>query len=266
MNLSTQSNSGEVRSLVRGLNLLAQVNKLAPASVSDLVRACGLPKATTIRLLSTLREAGYVRQDPATGHYEPLPAVLRLAAALKAEDSFVDIARRQLNEFGQQVNWPSELMMAESDAMVILASNRETSPIQLRLFEQRRFPVLRSAGGMAWLSAVADRERETAIERLCSLDTTPTPDTGSTQDLVAQTRERIARTRRAGYSRQLYETPVAGMQSIGVPVVAAHKSVGALVLLTLQSVVSVEQVEQQLLPALQEAALALGKDYALRSR
>lgn len=266
MNLSTQSSSGEVRSLVRGLNLLVQINKLAPAAVSDLVRACGLPKATTIRLLYTLREAGYVRQDPTTGHYEPLPTVLRLAAALKAEDGFVDIARRQLNEFGQQVNWPSELMMAESDAMVILASNRETSPIQLRLFEQRRFPVLRSAGGLAWLSAVSDREREAAIERLCAFETTPAQNAESTQALVDQTRERVARTRRAGYSKQLYETPVAGMQAIGVPVVAAHNSVGALVLLTMQSVVSTDQLEQQLLPALHETAAALGKDYAARKR
>lgn len=251
---------------MRGLNLLAQINKLAPAAVSDLVRACGLPKATTIRLLATLREAGYVRQDPATGHYEPLPAVLRLASALKAEDGFVDIARRQLNEFGQQVNWPSELMMAESDAMVILASNRETSPIQLRLFEQRRFPVLRSAGGLAWLSALSDRECAVAIERLCSIETPPAESAGSAQTLIAQTWERLEMTRRAGYSRQVYETPVAGTQAIGVPVIAAHKSVGALVLLTLQNVVPTGQLKQQLLPALHEAASALGKDYAARKR
>jgi len=266
MNLSSQAKSGEVRSLVRGLNLLVQINKLAPAGVSDLVRASGLPKATTIRLLSTLREAGYVRQDPATSLYEPLPTVLKLAAALKAEDGFVDIARRQLNEFGQQVNWPSELMMAESDAMVILASNRETSPIQLRLFEQRRFPVLRSAGGLAWLSALPDHERDAATERLCALDTTPSSGAGSTQAQVAQTREQILITRRNGYSKQLYKTPVAGMQAIGVAVIAAHKSVGALVLITLESVVPIKQIEHQLIPRLQETARALGRDYELRTR
>jgi len=264
MNQTKQSSGGEVRSLVRGLHLLAQVNQLAPASVSELVRACELPKATTIRLLATLRESGYIRQDPATVRYEPLPAVLKLAGALKAQDGFVDIARRQLNEFGQRVNWPAELMVAESDAMVILASNRETSPIQLRLFEQRRFPVLRSAGGLAWLSAVAAREREAAILRLCTLEAAPGKAGISLDSLVEQTRKRIDLTRRAGYSRQLYEAPVAGMQAIGVPIIAARKSVGALVLLTLQSVVSIEQMEQQLLPALQENAQALAKDYAAR--
>lgn len=264
-NTSAPQKSGEVRSLVRGLRLLTLVNELAPASVSDLVKASTLPKATTIRLLATLRESGYVRQDSVSGRYEPLPAVLRLSGGLHAHDGFSDLAKRQLNEFGQQVNWPAELMMAESDAMVILASNRETSPIQLRLFEQRRFPVLRSAGGLAWISALPARERESVLARLCALDAPAEPAQDAGNDLLTEARNRVDRVRRAGYSRQLYEAPVPGMQAIGVPIMAARKSVGALVLLTLQSVVPLEQMEQQLLPPLKETAAALGHDYATRT-
>ncbi|MGH1359299.1 MAG: IclR family transcriptional regulator [Burkholderiaceae bacterium] len=253
------SATGEVRSLLRGLNVLGAVNDFAPASVSQIVLATDLPKATVIRLLATLRQGGYIRQDPTSTRYLPLPAVRRLAGAMRQSGSFAEQAGEVLNEFGQQISWPSELLIAESDAMAILASNRETSPIRLRLFEQRRFPMLDSAGGIAFLSGVAPSARQEIVIRLSAA---PGDGRQASNTRAARAFKDITDAQKRGYSVHEYRAPVSGMRAVGVAIKASNKSVGALVLLTLANVVTTTQLEHELLPALQATAQKLGGLYA----
>ena len=49
-----------VQSVLRALDLLAEVNRTSLATVGDLHRRTGLPKPTIVRLLETLMAAGYV--------------------------------------------------------------------------------------------------------------------------------------------------------------------------------------------------------------
>lgn len=253
--------AGEVRSLKRGLEILTWVNRLTPASVTRIVQATALPKATVIRLLATLRQAGYISQNASTGHYEPLPAVRQLASAMQVDDSFAVLAARLLNAFGQRVSWPAELLMAESDAMAILASNRANSPIRLRLFEQQRFPMLRSAGGIAYLSALTPSQREQIVLRLAERENTPL----DAKRWAAKAFNNITTAQQKGYSLHEYSDPVNGMCAVGVPVIAANGAVGSLVLLTLQNVVKADVLEQDLLPALRVAAQQLGQHYGVNS-
>ncbi len=253
-----QSRTGEVRSLLRGLDVLGAVNDFAPASVSQVVQATDLPKATVIRLLTTLRQGGYIRQDPASSAYLPLPAVRRLAGALRLSASFADLADDLLNEFGRQISWPCELLLAESDAMAIVASNRQTSPIQLRLFEQRRFQMLDSAGGIAFLAGQPPGQRQAIVMRLSAV---PDGDSTASRVRAAEAFQAVTETQRRGYSVHNYRAPVSGMRAVGVPVRAGEASIGALVLLTLAGVVDFPQLDRHLLPGLLDTAARLGRLY-----
>ena len=256
-NDTPRSGDQVVRSLVRGLDVLVCVNEHTPVGISQIVRHTALPKATVIRLLSTLRQAGYIAQQAGTGLYEPLPAVRRLSSAWQPDDTFLTEAAHLLDAFGQRVSWPAELMMAESAAMTIRASNRNTSPIGLRMFEQTRFPVLRSAGGLAWLAALPLTEREKTVIELSENETGP----GSAHERAAAAFAAIEQTQRQGYSVHAYRAPVPGLRAIGMalPMAAPRRSPGALVLLTLESVVSMEQLTRELIGELRQCAQELAR-------
>jgi IclR family acetate operon transcriptional repressor len=52
------------QSVLTALRVIEQVSVDQPARLGDLARSLGLPKTTTHRLLNTLKQAGWLRQDP----------------------------------------------------------------------------------------------------------------------------------------------------------------------------------------------------------
>ncbi len=248
-----------VRSLLRGLEILIAVNENPPATITRLVALTGLPKATVIRLLATLKSAGYVRQNSDSGAYEALPQVRRLASAMIVENPFLTEARQRLNAFGLQVGWPSDLLMAEPDAMVTVASNRDAAPIHLRRFEQRRFPILDSAAGLAYLSALPESDRISIVERHCAT----VAEKDGIQKRVDQTLREVAQVGEQGFSIHDYNAPMEGTRAVGVAVLSRERPVGALVLIILKGAVTQGQLHEQYLPALRDCARGLGGAYHL---
>lgn len=69
-------------SILRGVRTLVALAELGrPVSFGVLAEALQLPPSSAHRILSVLRQAGYVAQDPATGSYSPGPAFLQAATA-----------------------------------------------------------------------------------------------------------------------------------------------------------------------------------------
>src|ERR1700722_16724943 len=60
-----------IRALNRGLEVLAELNRLERAAINTLASAVGLPRTTTYRILETLRLAGYVDRDAHDDCYRP---------------------------------------------------------------------------------------------------------------------------------------------------------------------------------------------------
>jgi DNA-binding IclR family transcriptional regulator len=68
-------------SLVRGIDTLVGLAEAGrPVAFSVLGASLRMPPSTVHRILQSLRKAGYVTQDPATGSYSPGPAFLQAAA------------------------------------------------------------------------------------------------------------------------------------------------------------------------------------------
>ncbi|HYW04619.1 MAG TPA: helix-turn-helix domain-containing protein [Gammaproteobacteria bacterium] len=255
---NAQHRSTGVRALARGLRVLVAVNETAPATVSRVVKATGIPKATVIRLLGTLQEEGYLGQDGATQAYHPLVKVRRLASAMMVESPFLAEARRILNEFGQQVKWPGEILLAESDAMVIATTNRDTAPITLKQFEQRRFPMLDSASGAAYLAALPVDPRRRLVSRICSLD-----HVGTAQETADRALNAAARAQDRGYATRTYHAPMDGMQVFAVPLFAGSEPVGALVVVTLSAVMDETTFVARHLDQMKATARQAGQQYSI---
>lgn len=248
--------SQTVHALERGLSLLAAINELSPASLSMLVDATGLPKATVVRLLHTLRAEGYVERAENKG-YRLLPRVRNLFSSVDRESAPATIIRRMLNDFATIVKWPAELMVREGATMIIEVSNRDSAPITLRRFEHIRFPILHSASGIALLAWSKPRQREEVIRSAILQEKS-----GDRAEVAKVTRRKISEAHARGYGVQDYNTPIEGTRAISVPVFSRDVAVAAMALIFLRDVLPQSQVDNVLLPKLREISARIGKQYS----
>lgn len=236
-----------VHALERGLSLLAAINELSPASLAMLVDATGIPKATVVRLLHTLRQAGYVER--AEEGYRLLPRIRELFSSVNRDSAPGQVIRRMLNDFAAIVKWPTEFMIREGATMVIEVSNRDTAPINLRRFEQTRFPLLHSASGIALLAWSKPRRREEIIRAALLQEKASERPT-----IIKATRRKLVEALERGYGVQDYDTPIQGTRAIAVPVFEDDVPVAGMALIYLRDVLPQNQIDNVLLPQLREMA------------
>src|ERR1700738_3704369 len=88
-----------VEALGRGLSLLGVfIDQPGPHSLIELSRRVGLGMPTTLRLIRTLEEAGYVRQDPRTKRYRLSWKMLQLQDVAASILDYADMARPYLED------------------------------------------------------------------------------------------------------------------------------------------------------------------------
>lgn len=224
-----------VRSLERGLDVLLEVQARRAVSLHELHQTLGLPKATLLRMLSTLGRKGLVWQRLADGAYLPHSGRLAVnhAAHISATvERIAEIASPHLKALSKQVAWPSVLAVPRLDHVEIIETN---SPL-FRLDNATLGPIgvklsyIHTATGRAYLSACGDAERDAIIARL-------RPD-GASDESEAELRDMLTRFRAQGYasrdplhswpdrSRQLVLRD--GRRSLGVPIMVSNCPVAAI--------------------------------------
>jgi IclR family transcriptional regulator, mhp operon transcriptional activator len=244
-----------VRSLVRGLDLLAALNERNPATVTELTEASGLPKATVIRLLKTLCAEGYVVRQLAGEGYRLTPYVRRLSRALHMENELFHAARPVMYELVQRTLWPLQLLIAEGESMLIEVSTRHMAPLTIRGLDTTRFPILGSASGLVHLAWLPAAERTELLARIAR---TSEPQAAEARDSREIDRQ-IAELRRQGYSARLWTAITSRVNVVAVPVVVGDRAVASLCLECLYDAVDQDDLERRFLPLLHEGAGAIAR-------
>jgi IclR family mhp operon transcriptional activator len=246
---------GGVRSLVRGLDLLAALNERNPATVTELTDASGLPKATVIRLLKTLRAEGYVVREPGGEGYRLTPYVRRLSRALHRENALFHAARPVLYELVQRALWPLQLLIAEGESMLIEVNTRQVAPIAVRGLDTTRFPILGSASGLVLLAWLPAEERADLLARIAA---TGDPQAALARDDATVERQ-IAEIRARGYGVRVWTAVTSRIRIVAVPVLAGERAVATLCLECLDEAIGPDDLERRFLPLLREGAAAIAR-------
>jgi IclR family mhp operon transcriptional activator len=145
-----------VVALVRGLDVLRSLNERGPSTVGDLYHTTAIAKPTIVRMLETLVHAGYVDYLPDERRYQVTARVLLLSNGYELQHQLLKLASPILNHYRTEVGWPIELGVFDHDAMVILDTSREPDTFSVNRKTGSRLPVLSSALGRAYLSALTD--------------------------------------------------------------------------------------------------------------
>lgn len=139
----------ELRSLKRGLKVLALLNQTENVSITELARHLELPRTTAERILLTLVAEGYVQRVPDDKRYRLSAKVCALAGGFSDDCWIIQSATPLLFRVTEQIGWPLAIATPSGDRMVLRAT---TDPATSLWLNRRRIgaeiPILNSSSGL----------------------------------------------------------------------------------------------------------------------
>lgn len=246
--------SGEMRSVVRALTVLRQLNLENGATIGELHRSTGISRAALYRILRTLEAEGYLTSDSDVETYRLTPMVRQLSEGFKEDSWISDIAGPLLDELQKKVIWPTDLFAFFDDTMIMRRTTRRLSPWTIdRVLVGLRIPMLITACGRAYLAHQPDNVVAGVIQRLKRCKH---PDDAIAREPKA-VHKLLETVRVAGYAlRERGFMPETG--SIAVPVLIGGASRCSVAITYISSAMSARDVVMKYAPMLQETAAKIG--------
>ena len=237
-----------VRALLRGLEVLEAVNRGRAPSVAELAQEVELPRATVIRLLATLEDAGYIARSEDGGRHGVSPRAAALSAGFDYNAWLAAIAQPGLRRLMRQIRWPSDLIVRSGENMIVLTSNRDRSGLNLNTrYAGMMSSMFNSGSGFAYLAWCDDDERQRLLAELAD------PAERSAVE------EEVTRTRARGYGVRNASLPP-GVGAIATPVLVGGWAAACLNVVFLPKLSTPEAIAGECLPALRAAAQTLGRE------
>lgn len=162
----TRTTAGHSQSLDRGLTLL---ERLAAAeyglTLTDLAQQVGLAPATAHRLLGTLQQRGFVRQDDELGRWHVGVRAFTIGSAFLSGRDVVATARPYMRRLMEQSGETANLAVLDDDQAVFLTQVESHEMMRMVVELGSRTPLHASGVGKALLAALGTREVEAILHR-----------------------------------------------------------------------------------------------------
>lgn len=240
-----------VQSFQRGLSVIRSFGAHASMqTLSDVAKITGLSRATVRRLLLTLVEEGYVRQEGSG--FELTSRVLDLGYAYLSSHQLPELARPHLQALSDKVRESSSVAVLDGAHVVYVARVQANRVMTVSIGIGSRFPAYRTSLGRALLAWLPEADVLAIWEATDRRD--PTDSTvGSLDDL----HRRLEQIRKIGYALVDQELEV-GVRSVAAPIHdAAGDPVAAVNVSTHTSRTTMADIRSQVVPALLETADAI---------
>lgn len=254
----------QIRSLTRALNVIETLNHADRAlSLHQLHQLTELDRATLLRILATLMDAGWVYRSLGDGCYRLTFQLREMGTHIRPENSLAQLASPILEALQKKLHWPSDLMIYNGKRMEIIETTRRQSPLFLpQGFMGYQPYMLQSATGRAYLAWSHPNDCKVILQRLQREEG---PDANLAHDEV-WVHKMLEETRRQGYAERdrnyfggpddsnSYEVNV-----VAIPIIVMQEVQACLNLTWIEELVQPEQLEEVFLPALRAAADAIAQ-------
>jgi DNA-binding IclR family transcriptional regulator len=180
--------------------------------VSELSRALGLKKATTHRLLASLRRRDFVAQDPVTRRYRLGIKLWELGSQATSQVAWVDRAKPFLQQLTDQTGETAHLAVLDDGEVLYVDKVESTRSLRMPSQVGRRLPAHCTGVGKALLAHLPTVDVSSIVARRGMAAFTKRTIT----DLVALQAD-LTEVRRRGYSIDDGEIED-GLRCIGAPV------------------------------------------------
>jgi IclR family mhp operon transcriptional activator len=245
----------ELRSLKRGLKVLALLNQTENVSITELARHLGLPRTTAERIMLTLLAEGYVQRVPDDKRYRLSPKVCSLAEGFSQDCWIVQAAAPMLVRVTEQIGWPLAIAAPSSDHMVLRSTTDPTTSLWLnRRRVGAQTPILNSSSGLVAYAFSSEAE-QTVLRHL-----------------LVQSSDRYNRERSANHMLDMLIEPVLDNgfafqpppnnnpeQSIAFPIFVDGKYAASLLMIFITRAMSSTTVIEKYAPHLRTLADQIGR-------
>jgi IclR family mhp operon transcriptional activator len=251
-----------IAALRRGLEVLAATERLSAATLLELHGQTLIPKATLLRILKTLQEAGWVRRDATSGRYLCTPAAGQADDLAQRRARLTALAEQPRAALQRRLPWPSDLAVRHGHAMLVLDTHKPVTGLSVNYRVMGFRPhMLASALGRCYLACCPEEERE---QILAVLARSPLEiDQASRQRpalrrMVAQARQRGYAARDPGHAGADLRM-AQRFSAIAVPVHHAGAVVACLGCAWPSALASEEEIVHAHLPGLRDTAKAISE-------
>jgi IclR family mhp operon transcriptional activator len=156
-----------VNSLSRGLEVLLAIDNSSAATLTELYRQTGIPKASLQRILKTLREAGWIERNELESRYvrSAAPGASASQAHWRAQVSSLSAPMRSALQ--RKIPWPLDIAVRDGTCMLILDAHRPSNGLSVNYRVLGFRPhMLVSSLGRCYLAYCPESERQAIIVAL----------------------------------------------------------------------------------------------------
>lgn len=249
-----------VQSLARGLAVITAFDADRPRqTLSEVSRATGLTRATARRFLHTLVELGYV--DTAGSTFWLTPRVLDLGYSYLSSMPLSELAQPHLEKLSARLDESSSVAVLDGADIVYVGRVQVRRIMNIGITIGTRFPAFATSMGRVLLAALPPEELD---ERLAGADLRGVSPRGITDS--EGLRAELAAVAERGWALVDQELEP-GLRSLAAPVHDRDgRVVAALNVSTHAARYSIEQLRDELVPVVSDAARALSTDLGTVNR
>jgi IclR family transcriptional regulator, pca regulon regulatory protein len=156
-----------ISSLSRGLSVLEAVaESTEDVPLAKLASVVGLKKTSTWRLVRTLVQLGYIRQDPETRQLRPAPRILALGYAYLDGLDLKQMVAPFLRDLSARVDETVNLAILNGDELIYIDRVRTDQILNINLHVGSRLPLYNTSLGRALISDMPEAWLKGYLERM----------------------------------------------------------------------------------------------------
>ncbi|MFC3723043.1 IclR family transcriptional regulator domain-containing protein [Neoaquamicrobium sediminum] len=238
----------EIQAVTRALEVIEAIADLGWVKVGVLASYTDIDRGSLYRLIHTLETTGYLSRRAEDGAISLGNRFGQIADGIRQEDIAAKVLSPLMRELTERVMWPSDFGAFIAGQMVIQASSHIYSPVSVhRKLVGKTRPLLRSALGLAYLSALEKGARQRTLEIACRTGNLDKADIAN----PANVERAIDEVHHRGYavSIGLVEQNIG---AVAIPVQVGRKAIGAVNIVYFRSAMSTAEAVDTCLPPLRE--------------
>lgn len=257
------SSFSPVRAVTRGLDVLRVVSEKGPVTATEIAKLLRIPQPTTIRLLETLIETGYVYRDDTAARFSVTARTKALSSGYDSTSRLVQLAKPLIEDLRRSIGWPANLAVPGRDSMIVAFTNRSTSGIPLPGRLGAALPLLATGVGMIYLASLEESKLQHVLQRLRESH----EQWNTEPSLWKNLDERLEYARRTGHGfaheDYLYSQYQSRIWAVAVPIKVAGRFEAAISSLLLRDTGERERQLTFVLPELEKTARHIGEALSL---
>lgn len=201
-----------VKAVEHALQILISYTDNEELGVTELSNRLGLHKNNVFRLLATLEQRGYIRQNPRTEAYRLGPKLFELSMIFKYQMGLIKVARPYLEDLRGRFDETTYLGILRDIYAVYIDCVETTNTIRVMPRIGKQLPAYATAMGKAQLAYLADAEIERLFRERKLVKFTP-----NTKTDIREIKKELAEIRETGYAVDMEEYQLE-VRCVGAPI------------------------------------------------